>query len=256
MQSKNLISALVSIMVVGCGAGVDSGADLSGDVEGSIDQATICGSKDDSQFVNDYQGNLGPTTAFVNSKKTAVGAMENTNTANSSKFCTGTLIGTNVFITAGHCTDSTTVGKYVSFNYERRTGSQALLTQSHFKILEVVEDAVGGLDYSILRLEGSPGNTFGVNPIRVTNPVAGEAITLIGHPAGKPKMVEGGTVRSVTGQRVDYGNVDTLGGNSGSGILDAAGNVVLIHTNGGCTSRGGANSGWTMRAISAVSSVF
>jgi V8-like Glu-specific endopeptidase len=52
-----------------------------------------------------------------------------------------------------------------------------------------------------------------------------------------------------------YGNLDTLGGNSGSGILDSAGRVVGVHTNGGCTSSGGTNSGVRIARIRAASSV-
>jgi V8-like Glu-specific endopeptidase len=254
VQTKSLILMSVAISVVGCGPGADAAFETP--EEGATEQASICGSRDDSQFVNDYQGNLGPTTAFVRANKTSVGAMENGNTATSSKYCSGTLIGTNVFITAGHCTDSTTVGDYVAFNYERRAGSTTLLTQSHFKILQVIEDGLSGIDYSILRLEGSPGDTFGVLPLRASNPRVGEAISIIGHPSGKPKMVEGGTVKAVNGRQATYSNLDTLPGNSGSSILDANGNIVAIHTLGGCTRTGGANAGWTINAIAAVSSVF
>jgi V8-like Glu-specific endopeptidase len=254
VQSKIFVAALVGISLVGCGPEIAAGPEVDG--EGTLSQPTICGSRDDSQFVNDYTGTLGPTVAFVNTNKRAVGAMENTNTATSSKFCSGTLISSDLFLTAGHCVDGTTVGKFVAFNYERARGSTTLLSQSHFRIAQVIEDGLSGVDYAILRLEGSPGNTFGVAPLRTGTLRVGEAITIIGHPQGKPKMVEGGTIQSITGSRVAYGNLDTLGGNSGSGILDADGNVVIVHTNGGCTRTGGANTGWSLASVAAASSVF
>ena len=40
----------------------------------------------------------------------------------------------------------------------------------------------------------------------------------------------------ITGNLISYSDIDTLGGNSGSGILRASdGRLVGIHTNGGCT---------------------
>ncbi len=254
MQKRFLVAALVSFSVVGCGPEALVAPEAEG--EDTLSQPTICGSRDDSQFVNDYTGNLGPTVAFVDTNKRAVGALENTNTATSSKFCSGTLISSDLFLTAGHCVDGSTVGQFVAFNYERARGSTTLLTQSHFRIAQVLEDARGGVDYAIIRLEGSPGNTFGTAPLRTGALSTGEAITIIGHPQGKPKMVEGGTIQSISGSRAAYGNLDTLGGNSGSGILDANGNVVIVHTNGGCTRTGGANTGWTLASVAAASSVF
>lgn len=76
----------------------------------------FCG-KDDLQHVNLYDGSLGETVEFVQANKVSVGAMESGNTDNSSKFCSGTLISENLFLTAGHCVDSSATKKFVSFNY-------------------------------------------------------------------------------------------------------------------------------------------
>jgi V8-like Glu-specific endopeptidase len=205
--------------------------------------------------VNDYNGALGPSVAFVQSRKAPVGAMEDTADDDSSKFCSGTLIANDLYLTAGHCVDGTTVGQFVSFNFERAAGGASLLAQSHFRISQVVEDSRNGLDYAILRLAGNPGATFGVAPVRTTDPAAGAAITIIGHPQGEPKQIEAGTVSSVSGNSIRYGNLDTLGGNSGSAILDAEGRVAGVHTNGGCFNGGGTNSGTRISRIRSASSV-
>ena len=68
-------------------------------------------------------------------------------------------------------------------------------------------------------------------------------------------MIEAGTVSSFSGNTIRYGNIDTLGGSSGSGILDTQGRIVGVHTNGGCTSTGGLNFGQRIARIRAVSSV-
>jgi V8-like Glu-specific endopeptidase len=220
------------------------------------EQHTICGRTDDSQFVNDYDGTLGPSIAFVAANRSSKGAMESTASSSSAgKYCSGTLISADMFLTAGHCVDSTTVGDFVAFNYERAAGSTALLTQAHFRISAVLEDALGGVDYAIVRLEGSPGNTFGFAAVAPADPAVGAALTIIGHPAAAPKKIEAGTARSLSGNNLSYGNIDTLGGSSGSGVLDSQGRVVGVHTNGGCTATGGANFGMRISRIRAVSSI-
>jgi V8-like Glu-specific endopeptidase len=217
-----------------------------------IEQLSICGPTNDAQHVNSYTGSLGPTVAFVRANKGSKGAMETTQT--SGKFCSGSLISNNLFLTAGHCVDAGSVGEFVSFNFERAAGSTALLPQTHVRITAVVEDALGGVDYAIVRLEGTPGTTFGVAPVAAADPANGTAITIIGHPGGQPKQIEAGSVAGRRGtDYITYGNVDTLGGSSGSGVINNSGQIVGVHTNGGCTATGGTNSGVRIARIRQVS---
>lgn len=249
------LSSIAALGLVGACAELDD-ATGTDDVDLSdVEQRTICGTTDDSQFVNSYNGTLGPTTTFVATHKRSKGALESTNTANSSKYCSGSLISANQFLTAGHCVDSTSVGDYVSFNYERVAGGTTLLTQDHYRVDAVLEDAVGGVDYAIVRLAGSPGTTWGIAAVASADPATGAAATIIGHPSGGPKKIEAGTVNSYSGNNIRYGNIDTLGGNSGSGILDANGNIIGVHTNGGCTASGGLNFGMRISRVRAVSSI-
>jgi V8-like Glu-specific endopeptidase len=198
-----------------------------------VEQPTICGRTNDLQHVNSYNGALGPTVAFVQANKNSKGAMESSPTGG--KFCSGSLISANLFLTAGHCVDAGTVGEFVSFNFERAANSTALLTQTHVRITAVVEDALGGVDYAIVRLEGTPGNTFGITPVATADIAVGGAITIIGHPQGQPKQIEAGT--------------------SGSGILNSTGQLVGVHTLGGCTATGGTNAGPRIARIRQVSTV-
>jgi V8-like Glu-specific endopeptidase len=218
-----------------------------------VAQPSICGPTNDAQFVNSYNGTLGPSTAFVQANKGSKGAMESSPTGG--KFCSGSLISANLFLTAGHCVDAGTVGEFVSFNFERAANSTALLPQTHVRVTAVVEDALGGVDYAIIRLEGTPGNTFGIAPVAAADAAVGSAITIIGHPAGQPKQIEAGTVASRSGDFLRYGNVDTLGGSSGSGVINSAGQIVGVHTLSGCTANGGTNSGIRIARIRQVSSV-
>lgn len=245
------VIGIVSTLLIGC-AGAP-GEELALE---DLEQPSICGSANDAQHVNNYNGTLGPTVSFVQTHKTSKGALETTATAGAgAKYCSGSLIGTNLFLTAGHCVDSSTIGDFVSFNYERVAGGTTVAPQTHVRVDAIVEDGLGGLDYAILRLAGTPGNTFGVATVAAGDPATGSAITIIGHPNAEPKQIEAGTVASFTTNQMRYGNVDTLGGSSGSGVLNSSGAIVAVHTNGGCTASGGTNSGTRISRIRAVSGV-
>jgi V8-like Glu-specific endopeptidase len=250
MKTVIAIACVSMFSLIGCALD-DQGQDDPATDE--VDQASVCGPTNDAQHVNSYNGTLGPSVAFVQANKGSKAAMESSPTGG--KFCSGSLISANMFLTAGHCVDTTTVGQFVSFNFERAANSTALLPQTHFRITAVLEDAPSGVDYAIVRLEGSPGTTFGVAPVATADAAVGAAISIIGHPGGQPKQVEGGTVASRSGDFLRYGNLDTLGGSSGSGILNSAGQIVGVHTLGGCTSSGGTNSGPRIARIRQVSGI-
>ncbi|HEU4408099.1 MAG TPA: serine protease [Polyangiaceae bacterium] len=247
-------AAALAVASLALAAGCAREAASDGDV-GEDEQASICGATNDAQHVNAYGGDLGPSVDFVQTFKRPVGALEDTNADDSFKFCSGTLIANDLFLTAGHCVDGTTVGQFVSFDFELAANGASLLAQSHFRVSAVLEDSLGGLDYAILRLEGSPGATFGTAVVHTADPSRNDPITIIGHPQGEPKQIEAGTVARVSGSRITYGDLDTLGGNSGSGILDAQGRLVGVHTNGGCTLTGGTNSGMRISRIRSASSI-
>ena len=220
---------------------------------------SLCGPSD-LQHVNSYDGTLGATVAAVWSHKHPVGAMEDPAQvdpldAAKGKYCSGTLIGRDLFLTAGHCVGVGTVGHAVSFNYERTPGSAtALNAQKKYTITAVVEDSLGGLDYAIVRLAGNPGDTFGWTRVASAGPAVGDLVTIIQHPAGQAKQVEVGPVAALVGGSLRYSDLDTLPGSSGSGVLNKSGYLVGVHTNGGCADDGtGANSGTRMTSIAGVS---
>lgn len=256
LSSLFSLSSLLSVATLGLlGACVDQDVAPSEDELAEAQQPTICGRTDDAQYVNDYNGTLGPTVTFVQTHKTSKGALASSGVDTSSKYCSGTLIASNLFLTAGHCVDATSVGDYVAMNYERAAGSTTLLTQSHYRVEAVVEAGLGA-DFAILRLAGSPGATWGIATVATVDPPVGAAITIMGHAKGGPKKIEAGTVLGFGTKTVQYNNVDTLGGQSGAPILDDAGQVVGVHTNGGCTTSGtGYNYGQRISAIRTGSAV-
>jgi V8-like Glu-specific endopeptidase len=246
---------------------------------------TICGTADDSQEVEQYDGTLGVTVAFVNANQGPVGQLQwndnlaaiysNPGNVSGERWATGTLLDNNLFLTAGHNFDQTGGGwtrprqngtfntippaeiatnMHVNFNFQLDpNGVQR--PEQQFPVIALVEYRLGGLDFAIARLGGNPAATFGTARISAANATQGESICIIGHPMGLPKRIEAGTVFSISGTQLLYDNIDTLGGNSGSGILRASnGRVVGVHTNGGCNTAGtGQNRGFPIAEIIATS---
>jgi V8-like Glu-specific endopeptidase len=226
---------------------------------------SICGTTDDSQPVEQYDGALGVTTAFVAAHQSPVGQLQwnnnlasiynNPGNVSDVRWCSGTLITNDLFLTAGHCFDQSGGGwirpvdnttgvtispaeiatnMHVNFNYQVDP-SGTLRAEQSYPVLNLVEYRLGGLDFAIVQLGGNPGATWGTTQIATTDAAPNDMLCIIGHPAGWPKRIEAGPCLKVTGTSIRYDDIDTLGGNSGSGVLRASdGLVVGVHTNGGC----------------------
>ncbi|GAA1769802.1 hypothetical protein GCM10009712_17170 [Pseudarthrobacter sulfonivorans] len=240
-----------------------------------------CGATDDSQNVEQYDGSLGVTIGFVAANQSRAGQVQwnanlgavYTTAGNVSgvRWGSGTLISQDLFLTAGHLFDQTGGGwnrplqngtsnvispqeiatnMHVNFNYQFDPAGNLRPEQS-FAILQLVEYRLGGVDFAVVRLAGNPGTTFGFSQISPADASVGDIAAVIGHPAGVPKRIEAGPVTGLTAAQILYNDIDTLGGNSGSGVLRAPdGALIGVHTNGGCTTSGtGANFGAPISAV-------
>jgi V8-like Glu-specific endopeptidase len=226
---------------------------------------SICGMTDDSQPVEQYDGTLGVSRAFVDQHQRPVGQLRwNSNLASiysnpgnvsGVRWGTGALISDNLFLTAGHCFDQSGGGwqrprvngttniiapaeiatnMSVEFNYQVDQNG-VLRTAVSVPVVELIEYRLGGLDFAIVRLAGTPGQTWGRARLAAADANVGDMLCIIGHPAGQPKRIEAGPLTLFEGDRIRYNDIDTLGGNSGSCILrELSGEVVGVHTNGGC----------------------
>jgi V8-like Glu-specific endopeptidase len=250
------------------------------DHEGFMDWVeSRCGPTNDKQPVEQYDGTLGVSRAFVDTHESPVGVMQwNDNldqkysdpgAYSGARWCTGTLVTDDLFLTAGHCFDSApgvprkngqrlrpheiATNMHVDFNYQVDPSGN-LRQEQRFDIVDLVEHRRGGLDYAVARLSGTPGNQFGTATLATSPVQQGDTLCIIQHPKGRPKKIEAGTAThihssSTTGHLgqdyFGYGDIDTLGGSSGSGVLrESDGAIVGVHTNGGCRgTRGGHNHG-------------
>lgn len=254
-----------------------------GDDYGQILES-ICGTIDDSQPVEQYDGTLGVTRAFVDAHQSAVVQVQwnndlaahysNPGDVNGVRWGSGTMISPDLMLTCGHLFDQTGNGwtrpqvngstatispqeiatrMHVNFNYQvDPTGT--LRAEVSFPITQLVEYRLGGIDMAICRIGGSPGNTYGFTGVAAGDVAVAAMLAIIGHPAGQPKRIEAGPATAVVPGRLSYNDIDTLGGNSGSGILGPAGTLVGVHTNGGCNAaRTGSNFGVPIATIRGVS---
>lgn len=246
---------------------------------------SICGATDDSQAVEQYDGTLGVTAGFVNAHQQPVAQVQwkadlaarytNSGDVNGVRWGSGTMIGPDLFLTCGHLFDQAPNGwtvprqngtanaispqqialeMHLNFLYQEDSGGSPRAEQS-FPIVSLLEYRLGGVDMALCRIGGNPGNTYGWTEVSSVDAAVGDMIAIIGHPAGQPKRIEAGPVTALGGGVVRYNDIDTLGGNSGSGILQAStGRVIGVHTNGGCNRAGtGSNLGQSIAAVRAVS---
>jgi len=148
--------------------------------------------------------------------------------------CTGFLVGADLLMTNQHCISTAPEAQsaIVEFGFDSQAAEP-----TRFRVIKI-EATDFDLDYSLLRLSGSPSSPF----VRLhfgEAPGAREPLTIIQHPGGEPKQVSffphcaAGTltVPGRTKADSDFGHVcDTLGGSSGSAVIAwRTGKVVGLH---------------------------
>ncbi len=224
----------LSLILTGWTVMSGCGTDLT---DNNSEVKSICGKTRDFEAINTYAG----AVSFVQTREEAVGRLN--------KNCSGTYIGTvgsytNLFLTAGHC-GSKGQSASVEFNYEAKADGPVVTVKGTF-----IESS-NSPDYALIQLNANPGVT--PTPLGTT---ASSSLTIIQHPEAQPKVVAFGSLSgSASGSRIYYASLDTLGGSSGSGVLNSSGQLIGVHTLGGCSSSGGTNSGWTISGIRSASSI-
>lgn len=169
-------------------------------------------------------------------------ANEKFNTQPSGAFCSGTLVGPDTVLTAGHCIHEISKNgetvplsevKFV-FGYwmeNATTASADLPSEQVF----TGQDVLGGemnetRDWALVRLDRPVPETI-AKPVTdwAREPVqAGQGVFVIGYPSGIPlKYAPGAHVRDASKPGFFVANLDSFGGNSGSGVYDQATNKLV-----------------------------
>jgi hypothetical protein len=255
---------------------------------------SICGNRDDTQDVEDYDGSLGVPREFVDTHEPRIGQLQwledlhdrfsgpgdSAGDVAGQRWGSGGLIERDVFITAGHCFDQRGGGwerprrggnliepdeiatlMRVNFNYQVNGDTGQVRPGEAFPVEELLEFRHANLDFAIARVGRNgagqlPGEIYGTLDIAAEDLITEEAmLCLIQHPNGEPKKVEAGPMFQNTSGQISYDSLDTQGGSSGSPILSDSGELVGVHTNGGCTVFSGSNFGVAIGVIRDASSI-
>lgn len=148
---------------------------------------------------------------------------------NSSAFCSGSLVGEDTIITAGHCIQSAADCQNTSFVFGYAVKNSSVLPSTVaagevYRCKSIIKQVLkgAGADFAVIQLDRKVTN-HAVLPLRTSGEAAvGDQLVVIGHPAGLPtKITTGGKVRSIANAEFLVASVDTYGGNSGSAVFNA-----------------------------------
>lgn len=144
-------------------------------------------------------------------------------------FCSGSLVGPDLLMTAGHCVRSESACQGTKFVFgfaikEEGKLPESVPTSDVYGCAALLgrEEVSSGADWALIRLDRPVTNhkPLAINRSGVIE--KGTPILVIGHPAGLPTKVSGGaTVRDPSPNGYFVANLDTYGGNSGSAVLNA-----------------------------------
>lgn len=260
-----------------------------------------CGTTDDLQDVELYDGTRGVTQTFVETNEPSTVQLQwidesqikaqlpgySPGNVAGARWCSGTLIAERHLLTAGHCLDIqegqhgwttpftidgngmrhyappdvlATLQK-ANFKYQRSRQTKQVREPEVYPVIRLLEPQWPRMiDYAVVELGQNtageyPGKRFAPAKTSVRPIKAKETVAIIQHPNGSPKKVDAGRVLASNHTEVLYDDIDTHGGSSGSGVRDTKGNVVAVHTNGGCQADANANKGVSLEYISKTSKI-
>lgn len=146
-------------------------------------------------------------------------------------FCSGSLIGKNLILTAGHCIRSqeSCLGTSFVFDYAVKTKGvypKSMAQSNVYGCKNVIWSQVvgNGADFAIVETDRE---VVGREPLKLAmgrasaDIVDGTRLVMIGHPAGLPtKVDDGAKVRNANNTGFFVATTDSYGGNSGSAVLN------------------------------------
>jgi Trypsin-like peptidase domain/Effector-associated domain 8 len=149
---------------------------------------------------------------------------------------TGFLVAPDLLLTNHHVLSNSDILPDVvcRFNYEEDWSGAAQAVQEYRVRPDGIFHTNEALDYTVVQLDGEPGQTWGWLPSRPRDVKRDQRVNIIQHPGGQPKKIslQNNFVAYVGSDVVQY-VTSTLPGSSGSPVLNDRWEVVGIHHAGG-----------------------
>ncbi len=148
-------------------------------------------------------------------------------------FCSGSLVGPDLILTAGHCIENLTDCANTSFVFGFAVKTAGVLPKIFspaevYRCKEIIKTVkTSSTDFAVIRIDRSVTGhaVLKVRPVGDVEQTA--SLVVIGHPVGLPtKITTGGVVRSIASGDYFTTNLDTFGGNSGSAVFNAATGLI------------------------------
>ena len=144
-------------------------------------------------------------------------------------FCSGSLVGEDLIMTAGHCVeDEESCKSGIKFVFGFRSDKEGQIpasvsSEEVYGCSKLVAKKLegSGPDFAIVKLDRPVKDHPVLRIRRAGKPPVGSPLTVIGHPVGLPTKVAGGaSIRKNDAGGYLIGNLDTYGGNSGSAVIN------------------------------------
>ncbi|MCC2695760.1 trypsin-like peptidase domain-containing protein [Nodularia sp. LEGE 04288] len=149
---------------------------------------------------------------------------------------TGFLVAEDLLLTNNHVLPSSDLllNSIFRFNYEDDFWGRSQPSLEYHAKFGGLFHTNQDLDYTLVQLDGSPGQKWGWLPLLSRNIKRRERVNIIQHPTGRPKEIsfQNNFVEYVGGNVVQY-VTSTLNGSSGSPVLNDGWEVVALHHAGG-----------------------
>ncbi|MFH2202766.1 MAG: serine protease [Elusimicrobiota bacterium] len=144
-------------------------------------------------------------------------------------FCSGSLVGPDLLMTAGHCVRSQSACESTKFVFgfavtEKGKNPKSVPAADVYSCKQLLgrEEVGTGADWAIVKLDRPVAGHAPLKLNRSGSIPNGTPLIVIGHPAGLPTKVAGGAyVRNQGSDGHFVANLDTYGGNSGSAVFNA-----------------------------------
>jgi hypothetical protein len=151
-------------------------------------------------------------------------------------FCSGTLIGRDLVLTANHCvlTDEDCRDSRFIFGYRYESeGTLARVTRDDIYSCRRRIFKPDDMDVVVLQLDRPASSRYQPVALAESPPEIGDSLKIIGFPLGLPmKISENCQVKDIIRDQQIRDNCDTFPGNSGSGTFNVDGALVGVHTDG------------------------